>query len=201
MCPHGVRHVVWTFEGRKLLTNDAHESISVASLLGNHSFAGKQLMEDDDLKISWSYFLGNCWWGAKFGPTNDDKATHFQIKSGLVQKDNPLIRMALSLLSVSLANTDEHRTNAWMGSDMDWICLLFAGPEETLFPITTFLSILCNHTVLAHSENVEKKERKHCCNRVKMIFCKKSRSFIVLPGDLPLKLLKTVKESGNICTV
>lgn len=32
--------------------------------------------------------------------------------SKLVQKDNPVIRMALSLPSVSLANTDEHRTNA-----------------------------------------------------------------------------------------
>lgn len=91
---------------------------------------------------------------AKCGPTTR-KQLIFKSRGGLFRADNPLIRMALLLLSVSLANTDEHRTNAWMGSDMDWICLLFAGPKETLFPITTFLSILCNHTVLAHTENVE----------------------------------------------
>lgn len=55
-----------------------------------------------------------------------------EIRSRLVQKDQPVIRMALSLPSVSLANADEHRTDAWIGLDMDWICLLFAGPEETL---------------------------------------------------------------------
>lgn len=36
----------------------------------------------------------------------------FKIRSGPVQKDKPVIRMALSLSSASLANADEHRMNA-----------------------------------------------------------------------------------------
>lgn len=77
------------------------------------------------------WFERNCW-----ASENVDLlwlSTHLKIRSGPVQKDNPVIRMALSLPSVSLANTDEHRTNAWIGLDMDRICLLFAGPEETFF--------------------------------------------------------------------
>lgn len=62
----------------------------------------------------------------------EKKKKEKEIRSRLVQKDQPVIRMALSLPSVSLANADEHRTDAWIGLDMDWICLLFAGPEETL---------------------------------------------------------------------
>lgn len=58
---------------------------------------------------------------------NSDLASKKKIKkwSKLVQKDNPVIGKALSLPSVSLANTDEHRKNAWIRLDVDWICLLF----------------------------------------------------------------------------
>lgn len=46
-----------------------------------------------------------------------------KIRSGQVEKDSAVIGMALSLPTVSLANTDEHRTNAWIGTESAF-CLL-----------------------------------------------------------------------------
>lgn len=140
---------------------------------GVDHFAGKQLgaaagkrlrmMKKDVFKIAtwWNWLKKNCW-GNETWKNSDLAPIKNKIRSTLVQKDIPVIRMALSLPSVSLANTDEHRKNAWIRLDVDSICLLF--PWRDTFPTTTFLSVhnlclphVCN--VMAHSWK-KKKDKK-----------------------------------------